>query len=319
MTKAARSDLPHDHRHLLGIDATNFLNNFDEYLVRVKGLAPTTRTTYCFWTSRFLATFCGMAAPDWSSLRGSHFSAFVQNEASQLERNGRQAPGTALRALLRYLRFLGAVQDGLEGAIPQRPRWAQVGLPRHLPAADTERVVAGALDGSGRKGLRNHAILRLLARTGLRAHEVAQLSLDDIDWTQGTISVRSKKTRTERKLPLAHDVGQALSDYLKYGRPDCSFRLIFLRVIPPFDPFTGSAAVCRIVRRALTHVGILNTPAAAHLFRHSAATGMLRSGATFKDIADVLGHASLRTTAIYAKADIAALSRVAMQWPEGAP
>jgi site-specific recombinase XerD len=194
-----------------------------------------------------------------------------------------------------------------------------VGLPRHLPAADVERVVAGALEGSGRKGLRNHAILLLLARTGLRAHEVAQLSLDDIDWTEGTICIRSKKTRTERKLPLAHDVGEALLHYLQRGRPACSFRTIFLRVIPPLDPFTGSAAICRIARRAMTRVGILNTPAAAHLFRHTVATRMLRGGATFKEIADVLGHASITTTSIYAKLDIAALSRVAMQWPERAP
>jgi site-specific recombinase XerD len=117
---------------------------------------------------------------------------------------------------------------------------------------------------------------------------------------------------------LAHDVGAALSGYLKHGRPACSFRTIFLRVVPPFDPFTGSAAVCRIVRRALTRTGILNTPAAAHLFRHAAATRMLTGGATFKEIADVLGHASITTTAIYAKLDIAALSRVAMPWPEGA-
>jgi integrase len=318
MTKTARSDPPHDHRHLLGIDATKFLNDFDDYLMRVKGLAPTTRTTYCFWTSRFLATFCGTAPPNWSSLRGSDLAVFVQNEASQLERNGRAVPGVALRALLRYLSFLGAIQDGLEGALPQRPRWKHVGLPRHLPSADVDRVVAGVFDNSA-TGMRNYAILLLLARTGLRAHEVAQLSLDDIDWKEGTICIRSRKTRTERNLPLAHDVGAALSDYLAQGRPACSFRTIFLRVVPPFDPFKGSSAVCVIVRRALTRVGILNAPAAAHLFRHTAATRMLRSGATFKDIADVLGHASLRTTAIYAKADIAALSRVAMQWPEGAP
>jgi integrase/recombinase XerC len=317
MTTTAFSEAPHQPRHLLGIDAAKCLSDFDDYLLRVKGLAPGTRNGYCFWVSRFLATFCGTAPPDWSSLRGSDLAVFVQNEASRLKRNGRGVPGVALRAFLRYLSFLGTIQDGLHGAIPQRPRWKHVGLPRHLPAADVERVVTGALDGSAR-GLRNYAILLLLARTGLRAHEVAQLSLDDVDWTEGTICIRSKKTRTERKLPLAHDVGAALSDYLKHGRPACSFRTIFLRVVPPFDPFTGSAAVCRIVRRALTRTGILNTPAAAHLFRHAAATRMLRGGATFKEIADVLGHASITTTAIYAKLDIAALSQVAMPWPESA-
>jgi site-specific recombinase XerD len=312
------SDPPHDHRHLLGIDAIRFLNDFDDYLVRIKGLAPGTRKTYRFWVSRFLATFCGTATPDWSSLRGSDLSSFVQVEASRLKRNGREAPGVALRSLLRYLEFLGVIQEGLHGAIPQRPRWKHVGVPRHLAAVDVDRVVAGTLDGSA-TGLRNHAILLLLARTGLRAHEVAQLSLDDIDWPAASICIRSKKSRTERNLPLARDVGAALVDYLRHGRPTCSFRTIFLRVVPPLNPFTGSAAVCRIVRRALTRVDILNTPAAAHLFRHTAATRMLRGGATFKDIADVLGHASISTTAIYAKLDIVALSKVAMKWPEIAP
>jgi site-specific recombinase XerD len=318
MTNTATS-ASHRHQQALGVDAVQFLHDFEDYLRRVKGLAPGTIKSYCFWVRRFLATFCGASAPKWSALRGPELAAFVQKEASRLLRNGREAPGVALRVLLRYLSFLGVIQDGLQGAIPQRPRWTHVGLPRHLPAADVEHVVSGALEGSGRKGLRNYAILVLLARTGLRAHEVAQLSLDDIDRTKGTICIRSKKTRTERRLPLAHDVGQALSDYLKHGRPACSFRTIFLRAIPPFDPFTGSAAVCRIARRALTRAGVLNTPAAAHLFRHSAATRMLRGGATFKEIADVLGHASIGTTAIYAKLDIPALSRVAMQWPENAP
>jgi site-specific recombinase XerD len=308
------SDPPHDHRHLLGVEAKEFLKDFDDYLVAVKGLASGTRKTYCFWVSRFLAIFCGTGRPDWPFLRGSDLSSFVQIEASRLKRNGRDSPGVALRSLLRYLGFLGVIQEGLQGAIPQRPRWKHVGLPRHLAAADVDRVVAGALDGSA-TGLRNHAILLLLARTGLRAHEVAQLSLDDIDWTSASICVRSKKSRTERNLPLAQDVGAALADYLRRGRPPCSFRTIFLRVIPPLNPFTGSAAVCRIVRRALTRVGILNTPAAAHLFRHTAATRMLRGGATFKDIADVLGHASISTTAIYAKLDVVALSKVAIQWP----
>ena len=284
----------------------------------MKGVAPGTRKSYCFWVRRFLAGFCGSVAPDWSALRGTDLSVFVKNEASRLKRNGRGAPGTAMRAFVRYLIFLGVAQDGLQGAIPQRPRWRHVGLPRHLPPADVDRVVAGALDGTTR-GRRNYAILLLLARTGLRAHEVAQLSLDDVDWQEGIINIRSKKSRSERRLPLAHDVGAALVGYLEHCRPPCSSRTIFLRVIPPFDPFLGSAGICRLVRRALTRAGLLNTPSAAHLFRHTAATQMLRGGASFKEIADVLGHTAISTTAIYAKLDIAGLSRVAMPWPGIAP
>jgi integrase/recombinase XerD len=300
------------------IDASKFLKDFDDYLMRVQGLALRTRSGYCFWASRFLARFCAMDAPDWSSLRAEHVTTFVQQEASRLHRYSRAIPGTAIRALLRYLTFLGVIRSGLEAAVPRMPRWKHAELPRYLPSADVERVVDGVLDGTP-KGRRNHAILMLLARTGLRADEVSKLSLDDIDWVAGTICIQSTKSHRERRLPLAQDVGAALCSYLKHGRPPCRRRTIFLRVLRPFDPFLNSAAICKIARRAMTRVGILNTPAAAHLFRHSAATGMLRGGATFKEIADVLGHASLQTTGIYAKLDLAALSRVALPWPESAP
>jgi len=300
-----------------GIDVSQCLNDFDEHLTRVQGLAPRTRQGYCFWVSRFLARFRALDAPDWSSLRAEHVTTFVQQEASRLHRYSRALPGTAVRSFLRYLEFLGVIRGGLEAAIPRMPRWKNVELPRYLPPADVERVVGGVLDGTP-KGLRNHAILLLLARTGLRADEVSKLSLGDIDWVVATICIPSTKSHRERRLPLAQDVGAALSAYLKNGRPPCRSRTIFLRVLRPFDPFLNSAAICRIARRALTRAGILNTPAAAHLFRHSAATGMLRGGATFKEIADVLGHASLKTTGIYAKLDLAALSRVALPWPESA-
>jgi site-specific recombinase XerD len=300
-----------------GIDAPQCLKDFGDHLVRVQGLAPRTRQSYCFWVSRFLARFNATAASDWSSLRGEDLTAFVQQEASRLHRNSRASPGTAIRAFLRYLTFLGVIRSGLEAAVPRMPRWKHAELPRYLPSAEVERVVGTVSDGTP-KGLRNHAILLLLARTGLRAVEVSKLSLDDIDWVAATICIPSTKSHRERRIPLVQDVGAALFLYLKNGRPPCRSRTIFLRTLRPFDPFLGSAAICRIARRALTRAGILNTPAAAHLFRHSAATGMLRGGATFKEIADVLGHASLKTTGIYAKLDLAALSRVALPWPENA-
>lgn len=318
MAKTVFSRATLQRQLVLGVAATECLNKFDDYLLRVKGVAPSTRMIYCFWVRRFLAGFCRLTAPDWSALRGADLTVFVSEEASRLKRNGRGVPGVAMRAFVRYLIFLGVAQDSLHGAIPQRPRWRHVGLPRYLPQSDVDRIVAGTLDGTIR-GRRNYAILLLLARTGLRAHEVAQLSLDDIDWREGIINVRSKKSRNERRLPLVHDVGAALVDYLEHCRPSCTSRTIFLRVIPPFEPFRGSSGICRLTRRALTRAGLHNTPAAAHLFRHTAATRMIRGGASFKEIADVLGHAAISTTAIYAKLDIAGLSRVAMPWPGSAP
>jgi integrase/recombinase XerD len=297
--------------------AERWLKDFEDHLSRVQGLALSSRRSYCFFARRFLAGYCGTAAPDWTSLRGEDLAMFVHRESSRLKRYARRGPATAIRALLRYLVFVGAIRGGLEAAIPRMPRWTHAAVPRYLPAAEVERVVAGVLADTP-KGRRDRAILLLLARMGLRAVEVAQLTLEDINWQEGNLWIRSDKSHRERRLPLPKDVGAALCAYLEHGRPRCTSRTVFLRVLPPFDPLRNSAAVCKIARRALTRAGV-SSPAAAHLFRHSSATRMIRSGASFKQIADVLGHASLKTTAIYAKLDLGALSRVSLPWPENAP
>lgn len=299
------------------IDAAQWLKNFDDYLSQVQGLALGSRKKYGFFASRFLVAFCGTAAPDWSSLRGEDLTTFVQREASRLKRHGRHGPGTAIRALLRYLTFVGAIRVGLEGAVPQTRRWKHAELPRYLPAAEIERVVASVLNDTP-IGRRNHAILLLLARTGMRAGEIVTLTLDDINWKEGTLCIRSGKSRGERRLPLTQEVGDALCAYLEHGRPASPSRRIFLHVVSPYDPFNRSATVSNIARRALTRAGVLHIPAGAHLFRHTAATTMLRGGSSFKEIADVLGHVCLQTTAIYAKLDLAALSRVSLPWPGSA-
>jgi integrase len=302
----------------LGSDAEQCLKDFDEHLDRVKGLSLGTRKTYCLWTRRFLANFCGTDSPDWLSLRGENLAAFIRRETPRLKGHGRDVPRVAIRAFLRFLCFSGRIHDELPGAIPRRPRWRHTEMPQHLPPEAIERVIAGAMDGTA-KGRRNYAILLLLARTGMRAHEVAQLALDDIDWTQATISIRSKKSRAERRIPLSDDVGAALVEYLQNGRPPCETRAVFLRAVPPIRPFLGSVAICRIARRALVIAGVARSRGAAHVFRHTAATCMVTGGASFKEIADVLGHASIRTTAIYAKLDLASLYRVAMPWPGSTP
>lgn len=305
------------HVESLHIDAAQWLKNFDNYLSQVQGLALGSRKKYGFFASRFLVGFCGTTAPVWSSLRGEDLAMFVQREASRLKRHARHGPGSAIRALLRYLTFVGAIRVGLEAAIPQIRRWKHAELPRYLPTAEIERVVASVLNDTP-TGRRNYAILLLLARTGMRAGEIVTLTLDDVNWREGTLCIWSGKSRGERRLPLTQEVGDALCAYLKHGRPSSSSRRIFLHVTSPYDPFNRSATVTNIAQRALARAGVLHVPAGAHLFRHTAATTMLRGGSSFKEIADVLGHGSLEATAIYAKLDFAALSRVPLPWPGSA-
>lgn len=297
-------------------EADLLLRSFDKHLDSVKGLAPGTRSRYLRYAGLFLETKFGFAAPDWSRVGVGDIVDFVRAHAAKLKSTACRAPVTAIRALLRYLALTGAVRSGLGGAIPAVREWKHASLPTYLSAEDVERVLA---DCGGETALRrrDHAILQLLARLGLRASEVAGLDLDSIDWRQGRVVIRAGKTGMTRELPLPDDVGGALVSYLRQGRTNGCGGAVFLRSRPPHGRLSG-AAVSSVAKRALLRSGVAAIHLGSHIFRHSAATRMVRRGATFKEVADVLGHASLTTTAIYAKLDLETLGRVALPWPGGA-
>jgi integrase/recombinase XerD len=208
----------------------------------------------------------------------------------------------------------GEIRPGLEAAVPTLRQWTHATLPQRLTAEQVEQVLATCI-GNAPHHLRNGVILLLLARLGLRAHEVVTLRLDDIDWRQGQLRLQPGKTHHERLLPLSQEVGHALAQYLQHGRPTSASRIVFVHFRAPFRPFSGPSAISRLAKCAMERAGLPNMPRmGAHTFRHSAASQMVNCGASFKDVADVLGHRSLQTTGIYAKLDLGALSLVALPW-----
>jgi site-specific recombinase XerD len=184
-----------------------------------------------------------------------------------------------------------------------------------LSGDEVERVIASCDVASG-VGMRDRAILLLPARLGLRAGDIVQLRLSDIDWKQAWIHV-SGKGRRETRLPLSHEVGAALVTYLTSGRPQTETDAVFVRVRAPLGAFHSHCAVSVIVDRALARAGVTRpSRGAAHLLRHSVATSMLQHGASLHDVAALLRHRSVATTQIYAKVDVTALRRIAQPWPE---
>jgi site-specific recombinase XerD len=220
-----------------------------------------------------------------------------------------------------FVRFLvadGRCASGLDGAIPVLAHWRLSSLPRYLPGEDVERLIE-ACDVSSAVGQRDRAILLLLARLGLRAGDIVQLRLDDVDWRDAWIHV-SGKGRREARLPLTQEVGDALVTYLTHGRPPTAADAVFVRSRAPFRAFRSHCAVSVIVDHALARAGVTRpSRGAAHLLRHSVATAMLRHGASLQEVAALLRHRSVTTTEIYAKVDVTALQRIAQRWPEVFP
>jgi site-specific recombinase XerD len=222
---------------------------------------------------------------------------------------------TMAMALRGYLRFLGACglcRPGLDQAVPIIPQWRLSALPRYIGPTDVERLIA-TCDLAIPTGIRDRAILLLLARLGLRSGDIVALRLDDVDWQQATLSVRGKGRR-ETRLPLPQDAGDAVLAYLHRSRPRVACDRLFLTSNAPFRPLSGST-VSSVVRRALDRAGIAAPSKGTNLLRHSAATAMLRGGATLHMVGTVLRHRSPDTTGHYAKVDILTLRQIAQPWP----
>jgi integrase/recombinase XerD len=221
---------------------------------------------------------------------------------------------TALRGYLRFLGASGACRPELMHAVPTIPQWRLSAMPRYLPAADVERMIASC-NASKAHGVRDKAILLLLARLGLRAGDVLDLRLGHIRWAEGTLRVCGKGRR-EVCLPLPQEVGDAVLEYICRARPVSDSDAVFLRSSAPYQPFAGSSTISSLVRLALARAGISDPPSrGANLLRHSAATSMLRAGATLDTIGAILRHRSATTTAHYAKVDVPMLLQVAQPWP----
>jgi len=291
------------------------ISEFQLYLSQERGLSQSTLHNYVPVIEQFLSERFHNRAPNFGMLRAPDVTGFVVRHAHQLSPGRAKLMVTALRSFFRYLRHRGAMSTDLAGCVPTVPNWSLSTLPKFLPAGDVERLLE-CCDRKTSVGRRNHAILLLLARLGVRAGEVVGLNLDDIDWSTGLITIRGKGGKPAQ-LPLSPDVGEALSAYLRLDRPLSATRSVFIRHRAPLVGFGNSSTISSIVMRALKHAGVESAHTGAHVLRHSLATSLLRQGGSLDEIGELLRHQSPNTTAIYAKVDIAALHTLALPWPGG--
>jgi site-specific recombinase XerD len=290
------------------------LERYRRYLVGERGFREPSARRYAGLVRPLLDNLASPEGLDLSQLGSAEISAFLLGACRQLSNNGARLTVTATRSLLGFLHHEGEIERPLSEAVPSIGSWREQSLPKGLEPGELQSLLASC-DQTTVTGRRDFAVLTLLSRLGLRAGEVAGLSLEDVDWRSGEIVVRGKERRDER-LPLPADVGEAIASYLRQGRPPgVQDRAVFLRVIAPHRALTrigiGGIAAAAGRRAGLGRVG-------AHRLRHTAATEALRGGASLPEVGQLLRHHRIATTAIYAKVDREALREIARPWPGGA-
>lgn len=293
--------------------ADALLNRFQEHLILQRRVLAATGADYASFAREFLSDCYTNGVPQVRDLCASDVSQFVVSWTRTHPRGRAKLLVTALRSFFRFLMQEGETDVDLAAAVPSVAGWRLAGLPKFLPAEQVERMLASC-DRRTTQGRRDYAILVLLARLGVRAREVVRLELGDIDWRTGELVVRGKRSREDR-LPLVAEVGEALADYLRYGRPVCATRRVFVRLRAPIRAIAKGGTVSTIVCAALRRAGLDPPVKGAHSLRHSLATRMLGGGASMAEIAEVLRHRSSQTTEIYAKVDFRALRSLALPWP----
>ena len=291
------------------------LADYREYLAVERALTADTIEGYVLAVRPFLDGRMRVGGElDLAGLAVADVVAFVVARCPAQSRGAAKMTVTGLRSLLGFLHLRGVVSGPLAEAVPSTASWRLSGVPRALEPEQLDALLASCDRGSS-TGLRDYAVLVMLARLGLRRGEVAALKLEHVDWHAGELLIVGKGRRSER-LPLPADVGEAIVAYLQAGRPATALdRSLIVRVRAPHRGLT-SAGITQIVVAAAARAGL--GPIHSHRLRHTAATQMLRAGASLEEVGQVLRHRQVLTTAIYAKVDRDALRALARPWPDTA-
>ena len=291
---------------------TDELRRYDDHLRDVRGLAASTRRNHCRIVGQLLQKKFASGVINMAKLRAVDVRRFIARQLGDSPSHSAAAQvATALRSYLRYRTICGDSVAGLSAIISSPVQWKLASLPRALKPDEVQQLLA--VLPYGRKPRRGYAIVRCALDMGLRAGEIANLSIDDIDWREGTVTLKGTKSRRQDILPLPMATGQALADYLQHERPANPSRVLFLCRRDSCDIPITTNAVQNVIRRACRRVGLPDS--GSHLLRHTLACRLVEQGSSLKEVADVLRHRSLETTRIYAKLDTPNLAEVALPWP----
>ncbi len=289
------------------------LRRYNEYLRDVRGLAEKSRQDRIRVANWFLRqSFTGRAVRI-AGLRPCDVRRFLarQLDAHRTTSNAAHL-ASALRSYLRYRSTCGDRVGALAAVISTPVHWKLATLPRALKPGEVDRLL-NSFTGDLHWPKRGFAMVRCALDIGLRSCEIAHLNIGDIDWRNGTVTLRGTKSLRQDILPLPMETGQALAAYLRHERPATAHPAVFVRQIAGQDYPITSSAVQKVIKRACSRAGLVQY--SAHALRHTLACRLVENGSSLKEVADLLRHRSLNSTLIYAKLDTPKLAAVAMPWP----
>lgn len=289
------------------------LHCYNEYLRDVRGLATGTCQDRIRVIRRFLEQDFAGCVIKIAALRPDDVRRFLALQlGSHPTTSNASRLASALRSYLRYRDICGDRVDALAAAISSPVHWNLAPLPRALKPDEAEHLL-NSFSGGLRWPKRGYAIVRCALDIGLRCCEIAHLQIGDIDWRNGTVTLRGTKSLRQATLPLPMETGKALADYLLHERPATAHSAVFVRQVAGQDHPITSSAIQKVIKRACHRAGMPQY--SAHALRHTLACRLVENGSSLKEVADILRHRSLNTTLIYAKLDTPKLAAVALPWP----
>lgn len=290
------------------------LKRFADYMTNTCGLAPATCTRRLYYVSALLVRDFATQTTAIEPLSVACLDAFFKELSARLQPASLGVVCTSLRSYFRYRALQGDATASLTAALPRIASWPYAALPKALSDLELEAFLM-AFDCADPVGLRDYAMARCLVDLGLRGHEVTYLTLDDINWRNGTITISRTKSKREQQLPLPTSTGEAIAHYLRIGRPQTVNRTLFVRHRAPSDTPLSVPAIRNSMNRAFVRCGLRDRFCNTHVLRRTTATRLQRSGASVKEIADLLRHQSLNTASTYVRVDVESLRSVALPWP----
>lgn len=289
------------------------LERFRKYLSETCGIAPSTCACRINRVGEFLRQH-RTGAPDMVDLvSAADIDRFLTELAARWKPASLRVFCTDLRSYFRFRALMGDAVQVQMAAFSRIAQWRRASLPKALSDTQLDTFLK-AFDRSDATGQRDYAIARCLVDLGLRGQEVANLALEAIDWRRGVLTISSNKSKRVQQLPLPATTGEAIANYLRHGRPQTTNRALFARHVAPFDKPLSVAAIRNTMTRAFARCGLNDRFCNTHVLRHTTATRLQKSGASLKEIADLMRHRSLDTTILYAKVDVDALRAVALPW-----